>query len=116
MSKKIKVLNEEREGVEVWTVKSQEDMRSRLLQSNMDLFSKEDDAVVDDFDEVVAANPSELKNPASYRYVARPNVGKSKLQYANEMAHNVAATLPKPRRSPAALFAADPPSKKKFLK
>jgi len=87
------LLNEETERVEVWTVKSQEDMRSRLLQSNMDLFSKEDDAVVDDFDEVVAANPSELKNPASYRYVARPNVGKSKLQYANEMAHNVAATL-----------------------
>eukprot|EP00635_Sarcinochrysidales_sp_CCMP3193_P006589 CAMPEP_0118891508 /NCGR_PEP_ID=MMETSP1166-20130328/1499_1 /TAXON_ID=1104430 /ORGANISM="Chrysoreinhardia sp, Strain CCMP3193" /LENGTH=72 /DNA_ID=CAMNT_0006830173 /DNA_START=458 /DNA_END=676 /DNA_ORIENTATION=- len=62
----------------------------------MDLFSKEDDAVVDDVDEVVAATPTEFKNPASYRYVARPTVGKSKLQYANEMAHNVAATLEGP--------------------
>eukprot|EP00635_Sarcinochrysidales_sp_CCMP3193_P002547 CAMPEP_0118895456 /NCGR_PEP_ID=MMETSP1166-20130328/3803_1 /TAXON_ID=1104430 /ORGANISM="Chrysoreinhardia sp, Strain CCMP3193" /LENGTH=112 /DNA_ID=CAMNT_0006834485 /DNA_START=57 /DNA_END=392 /DNA_ORIENTATION=- len=35
--KKIKLLNEETERVEVWTVKGQADMQSRLLRSNMDL-------------------------------------------------------------------------------
>eukprot|EP00635_Sarcinochrysidales_sp_CCMP3193_P009827 CAMPEP_0118920564 /NCGR_PEP_ID=MMETSP1166-20130328/19132_1 /TAXON_ID=1104430 /ORGANISM="Chrysoreinhardia sp, Strain CCMP3193" /LENGTH=387 /DNA_ID=CAMNT_0006861103 /DNA_START=30 /DNA_END=1194 /DNA_ORIENTATION=- len=92
LKKKIKLLNEETERVEVWTVKGQAQFDARFLRSNMDLFSK-DGAVVDDFDEIVAATPAELKNPTSYRYVARPTVGKSKLQYANEMAHNVAATL-----------------------
>jgi len=92
-SKKIKLRNEETERVEVWTVKGQAQFDARFLRSNMDLFSKENDAVVDDFDKVEAATPAELKDPESYRYVARPTVGRSKLQYANEMAHNVAATL-----------------------
>jgi len=91
--KVIKVFNEYTNNVEVWTVKGQAHMDNRLGRVNMELFSAEDDAVVDDFDEVVPATPEELRDPTSYRYVARPSSQKDQLQHANAMAHNAADKL-----------------------
>ena len=77
--KLIKVFNDWSKKVQVWTVRDQMNMDARLGRVHMELFLAQDDSVVDDFDEVVAASPDELRDPNSCRYVARPISQKSKL-------------------------------------
>eukprot|EP00635_Sarcinochrysidales_sp_CCMP3193_P007722 CAMPEP_0118892354 /NCGR_PEP_ID=MMETSP1166-20130328/1987_1 /TAXON_ID=1104430 /ORGANISM="Chrysoreinhardia sp, Strain CCMP3193" /LENGTH=409 /DNA_ID=CAMNT_0006831069 /DNA_START=52 /DNA_END=1281 /DNA_ORIENTATION=- len=91
--KMIRVFNEWSKKVQVWTVKDQTDMHLRLGRVHMELFSVKDDAVVDDFDAVVPASPEELRDPKSFRYVARPTSQKDELQHAKAMANNAADKL-----------------------